>query len=81
MPNFTLVLTAETAERIKELNRIFGGSVGGFATAFVNDLAELEPQQVLNVRQQIAALADERRSAGQSRKQVFGSASGANPLR
>lgn len=61
MPNFTLCLSSETAERIRTLNRIFGGSVGGFATEIVNDIAALDAATVLEVRRQIIQLADEAR--------------------
>jgi len=58
MPHFTLCLKPETAKRIKEINTILGGSVGSFASAHVEDLAQLDLPQLVEVRQQIRTLAE-----------------------
>jgi hypothetical protein len=63
MPHYTLVLTDETVERIKNINTMFGGSIGGFASSHISDLAELEIEQLVTVRKQIAELADQARAS------------------
>jgi len=70
MPNFTLVLSDEDAARVRDLLKYFGGSVGGFGATIVSDLSHLDPNEIVNVRQQIATLAESakaRRRQSQSR--------------
>lgn len=68
MPNFPLVLSDATAERIRKLNTIFGGTVGGFAANHVTDLADLEPETIVTVRQQVSQLARDARAKRNSGK-------------
>lgn len=63
MPNYTLVLTEETAQRVRDLVKSFGGSIGGFGASLVSDLSHLSPDKVHAVRQQIAVLAREAQDA------------------
>jgi hypothetical protein len=57
MPNYTLVLDQETADRVIQLTKIFGGSVGGFGSSIVRDLARLTTAEIIAVRSQISTLA------------------------
>lgn len=62
MPNYTLVLTEEQAQRIKNLTSTFGGSVGGFAASFIADLSKLDAGTIQTVRQQLSDLARDAQS-------------------
>lgn len=66
MPNFTLALRPEKAEKARRLTSTFGGSVGGFAARYVNELCELEPAQLVDVLDQLRTLA----RANQNRKKT-----------
>ena len=59
--NFTLVLDRATAAHVEELTRYFGGTVGRFAANWVRDLAQLDPDELVSLRHQIAALAEQKR--------------------
>ncbi len=70
MPNFTLCIDEDTTRRIREHLRVFGGSVGGFATGITKDLARLETQKIVLVRQQINALVREQEAEQLSGKKA-----------
>lgn len=57
MPHYTVTLDPKTVARIQKLNAYFGGSVGGFATQHITDLAQLEIPELITVREQVRALA------------------------
>lgn len=68
--NFTLCLSASDAEKVYELLRYFGGSVGGFATSVLRDYVELTPDQIVKVRRDIQALAEANKNQKQDRSAV-----------
>ena len=55
MPQFTLSLDADTAQRIRAKLDVFGGSIPSFAAGLARDVSKLPVAEIVRIRQEISA--------------------------
>jgi hypothetical protein len=67
MPNFTLALKEDTAQRVRALTQVFGSSVGGFAASLVDDVSQLPAEEIVRLRQDIVTRIRILNGAGQGK--------------
>jgi DICT domain-containing protein len=61
MPTYTLTLDEETAKRLAEIVKTFGGSIPNFARLLTSDVAALPIEEIQKVRNELAMRAAEHR--------------------
>lgn len=67
VPTYTLTLDDDTAKRLGEIVKTFGGSVPNFARLVVSDLAQLPIDQIQQVRHELSMRAEESRQRQKKR--------------